>query len=153
MILTIKENDVEKNYTFIATMKKIVTMNKKYKVKNFRDTFFRGLNNVDFEFLGEVLLTLADDETRKILNGDSNKVFDLIESYVSQNNTDYEAIYKMVAEEINDKSFFGKKMTKEEMEAQMNNPLADFDINEVMNRTAEKVIGEIATEEFKGYKG
>jgi len=153
MILTIKKDDKEENYEFVATMKKIVSMNKKYKVKNFRDTFFRGLNNVDFEFLGYVLLTLADDDTSKKLNGDPNKVYDLIENYVSQNNTDYEAIYKMVAEEINDKSFFGKKMTKEEMETQMNNPLADFDINEVMNRTAEKVIGDIATEEFKGYKG
>ena len=47
MILKIKD----KEYSFTATMKKIVGMNKKLKVKNLRDAFFRALNNVDFEFL------------------------------------------------------------------------------------------------------
>lgn len=154
MIIIIKNDKEEvKEYSFTATMKKIVAMNKKYNVKNFRDTFFKSLNSVDFEFLAEVLLMLADNETKKELNGDNNKVYDLIEAYVSQNDIDYEAIYKLVAEEINDKSFFGKKMTNEELEKQMNNPLAEFDINEVMNRTAEKVMGEVVAEEFKGYKG
>lgn len=154
MILKIaNDKDEVKEYSFTATMKKIVAMNKKIKVKNLRDTFFRALNNVDFEFLADILMTLADDTTKKELSGDYNKVYDLIEAYVTQNETDYEAVYKLVAEEINDKSFFGKKMTEEQLKAQLNNPLADFDINEVMNRTAEKVMGEVVAEEFKGYKG
>lgn len=154
MILKItNDKDEVKEYSFTATMKKIVAMNKKFKVKNLRDTFFRALNNVDFEFLADILMTLADDTTKKELGGDYNKVYDLIETYVTQNETDYEAVYKLVAEEINDKSFFGKKMTEEQLKAQLNNPLADFDINEVMNRTAEKVMGEVVAEEFKGYKG
>ena len=65
----------------------------------------------------------------------------------------YEDIYKLLAEEINDKSFFGKKMTEKELKAQMDNPLADFDINQVISNTAEKVMGEVVAEEFKGYKG
>lgn len=154
MILRITNDKEEvKEYSFTATMKKIVAMNKKFKVKNLRDAFFKALNNVDFEFLADVLMTLADDETKKELNNDLNKIFDLMESYALQNKIDYETLYKLVAEEINDKSFFGKKMTKEELEVQMNNPLADFDISEVMNRTAEKVMGEVVAEEFKGYKG
>jgi len=39
------------------------------------------------------------------------------------------------------------------LEAQKNNPLADLDINQVISNTAEKVMGEVVTEEFKGYKG
>ena len=154
MILKITNDKEEiKEYFFTATMKKIVAINKKLKVKNLRDTFFRALNNVDFEFLADILMTLADDGTKKELNNDLNKVYDMMENYVNENETDYEAIYKLVAEEINDKSFFGKKMTEEQLKAQLNNPLADFDINEVMNRTAEKVMGEVVAEEFKGYKG
>ena len=154
MILKITNDKEEvKEYSFTATMKKIVAINKKLKVKNLRDTFFRALNNVDFEFLADILMTLADDGTKKELNNDLNKVYDMMENYVNENETDYEAIYKLVAEEINDKSFFGKKMTEEQLKAQLNNPLADFDINEVMNRTAEKVMGEVVAEEFKGYKG
>ena len=143
-----------KEYSFTATMKKIVAINKKNKVKNLRDAFFRALNNVDFEFLADILLNLADDgETKKELNGDPNKVYDLVESWVKENDKNYQAVYSLIAEEINDKSFFGKKMSKEELEKETNNPLAGFDINEVLNRTADKVIGEAVAEEFKGYKG
>lgn len=149
MILRVKD----KEYSFTANMKKIVEMNKKLKVKNLRDAFFRALNNVDFEFLAELLMVLIDDDYKKELNGDYNKVYGLMESWVNENKTDYEALYKEVAKEINDKSFFGKKMTEEELTTQMNNPLADFDINQVISNTAEKVMGEVVAEEFKGYKG
>ena len=150
MILRVKEKD----YSFTATMKKIVAINKRNKVKNLRDAFFRALNNVDFEFMADMLLSLADDgDTKSYLNSDPNKVYDLVEAWVSENNQDYQAVYKLIAEEINDKSFFGKKMSTEEMEKEMNNPLAGFDISEVLNKTADKVIGEAVAEEFKGYKG
>lgn len=149
MILIVKE----KEYSFTATMRKIVAINKKHKVKNLRDAFFRALNNVDFEFLAEILMSLADEETKKILNGDVNKVYELVEDWVNENGKDYEAVYQLIAEEINDKSFFGKKMTEEELKGQMNNPLANFDINQVISNTAEKVMGEVVAEEFKGYKG
>lgn len=154
MILRIKNDKEEvKEYSFTATMKKIVALNKKFKVQNIRDAFFKAFNDINFEFLAEVLLTFADDDTKKELNGDSNKVYDLMENYVSQSETDYESLFKLVAEEINDKSFFGKKMTKKELEEQLENPLAGFDINEIMNRTTEKVIGDVVAEEFKGYRG
>lgn len=149
MILIVKE----KEYSFAATMRKIVAINKKHKVKNLRDAFFRALNNVDFEFLAEILMSLADEETKKVLNGDVNKVYEIVEDWVNENGKDYEAVYQLIAEEINDKSFFGKKMTEEELKGQMNNPLANFDINQVISNTAEKVMGEVITEEFKGYKG
>lgn len=149
MILIVKE----KEYSFTATMKKIVAINKKHKVKNLRDAFFRALNNVDFEFLAEILMSLADEETKKVLNGDVNKVYEIVEDWVNENGKDYEAVYQLIAEEINDKSFFGKKMTEEELKGQMNNPLANFDINQVISNTAEKVMGEVVAEEFKGYKG
>lgn len=151
MILKVKD----KEYSFTATMKKIVAMNKKLKVKNLRDAFFRALNNVDFEFLADFLLAFADEP--KELNNDSNKVYDLMEAWVNEateeDSRNYEDIYKLLAEEINDKSFFGKKMTEKELKAQMDNPLADFDINQVISNTAEKVMGEVVAEEFKGYKG
>jgi len=149
MILIVKE----KEYSFTATMRKIVAINKKHKVKNLRDAFFRALNNVDFEFLAEILMSLADEETKKVLNGDVNKVYEVVEDWVNENGKDYEAVYQLIAEEINDKSFFGKKMTEEELKGQMNNPLANFDINQVISNTAEKVMGEVVAEEFKGYKG
>ncbi len=153
MILKVRD----KEYSFVATMKKIVKINKELKVKNLRDSFFRALNNVDFDFLANMLQKFADEETSKILNGDVNKIYDLMEDWVNEATEeeprDYQTLYNLVAEEINDKSFFGKKMTKEELISQMENPLADFDINQVITNTAEKVMGEVVAEEFKGYKG
>lgn len=153
MILKVKD----KEYSFVATMKKIVKINKELKVKNLRDSFFRALNNVDFDFLANMLQKFADEETSKILNGDVNKIYDLMEAWVNEATEeeprDYQTLYNLVAEEINDKSFFGKKMTKEELISQMENPLADFDINQVITNTAEKVMGEVVAEEFNGYKG
>lgn len=153
MILKVKD----KEYSFVATMKKIVKINKELKVKNLRDSFFRALNNVDFDFLANMLQKFADEETAKMLNGDINKVYDLMEDWVNEATEeeprDYQTLYNLVAEEINDKSFFGKKMTKEELISQTENPLADFDINQVITNTAEKVMGEVVAEEFKGYKG
>lgn len=151
MILKVKD----KEYSLTATMKKIVAMNKKLKVKNLRDAFFRALNNVDFEFLADFLLAFADEP--KELNNDSNKVYDLMEAWVNEATEEeprnYEDIYKLLAEEINDKSFFGRKMTEEEIKTQMNNPLADFDINQVISDVAKDSMKEVVAEEFKGYKG
>lgn len=153
MILKVKD----KEYVFNATMKSIVAINKKSNVKNLRDTFFKALNDVDFEFLANILLSFADDPTKKMLGGDINKVYDLMENWVNESTEedkrDYSTIYTMVADEINDKSFFGKKMSKKEMESLVDNPLAGFDINQIISNTAEKVIGETVKEEFQGYKG
>ncbi len=137
----------EKDYTFTITMKKLVSMNKKFEVKNFRDVFFKAYNNIDFEFLAEILTAISEE------NINIDMAYDIMENHVNQTGTDYQGIYKLVAEEINDKSFFGKKMSEEELMEEMNNPLANFDITKVIENTAQNVLGEVASEEFKGYKG
>ncbi len=152
MTLRVKINDEEKEYTFTATMKNIVALNKKFKVNNLREAFFKAFNAVDFEFLADVLMTLADDETRKSLNNDYGKLYDLMEAYVKENSTDYLAIYSMLADEINDSSFFGKKMSKTELEKEKNNPLVGFDINGIVNTAVEGAMKDFAVEEFAGYR-
>lgn len=159
MVLRVKD----KEYSFSATMKKIVNINKDLKVGNLRDSFFKAMSEMNFEFLAKMLMALADDETKKIFNNDYNKVYDLMELWVKENNTqenpvDYQTLFEKVADEINDKSFFGKKMSKEDLKIQMSNPLATFDINKVMNQAMENVVGEVVetelkNQEFKGYEG
>lgn len=150
MILKYKDKD----YSFTATMKKLVEMNKKFEVKNFRDAFFKAYGEIDFEFLANVLVVLCDESINEDL------AFSLMEEFVKESGTDYESLYKKVAEEINDKSFFGKKMSTEEMATLMNNPLSGFDINKLLENTAQEVLGSVVKEEFdknpevfQGYKG
>lgn len=143
-----------KEYSFTATMKKLVAMNKKFEVKNFRDAFFKAYGEIDFEFLANVLVALCDESISEDI------AYSLMEDFTKDNDSDYEALYMKIADEINDKSFFGKKMSKEEMTNLMSNPLSGFDINKLLENTAQEVLGTVVKEEFdknpevfQGYKG
>jgi len=146
--LKVKEKEVVLN----ATMKKIVNFTKNEKIENLKDSFFKNMSRVNYEFLAKLILNLADDGAKKF-NNDYNKIYDFIEEWGEENDYDYENLYQIIADEINTKSFFGKKMSEEEMKSAINDPLSNFDIDQVLNKTAEKVMGEIVEEEFKGYKG
>nr|DAL65798.1 MAG TPA_asm: tail assembly chaperone protein [Caudoviricetes sp.] len=146
--LKVKEKEVVLN----ATMKKIVNFTKNEKIENLKDSFFKNMSKVNYEFLAKLILNLADDGAKKF-NNDYNKIYDFIEEWGEENDYDYENLYQIIADEINTKSFFGKKMSEEEMKSAINDPLSNFDIDQVLNKTAEKVMGEIVEEEFKGYKG
>lgn len=144
----------DKEITINATLKKIALITRKNKGSNLKDTFFKALNSVDYIYLANLILDLSENEDgKKAFNGDINQVYDFMEAWVETNNSDYEALFKEVAEEINVKSFFGKKMSKEELETMMTDPLASFDISKVIENTAQNVIGEAVAEEFRGYKG
>lgn len=142
----------EKEVVINATMKKIVNFTKNEKIENLKDSFFKNMSRVNYEFLAKLILNLADDGAKKF-NNDYNKIYDFIEEWGEENDYDYENLYQIIADEINTKSFFGKKMSEEEMKSIINDPLSNFDIDQVLNKTAEKVMGEIVEEEFKGYKG
>lgn len=148
------ELDNEKVVKLNVSMKKIVEMTKKNKGKNFKDVFFTKMNDIDFEFLANAILGFYDKEESTVdFNGDINKVYDFMEKYIEAKDIDYVKLYEELAEAINLKSFFGKKMSEEEMKKEMNNPLAGFDINKIVNDTAQSVMKETVAEEFKGYKG
>lgn len=149
-MITIKAK--EKEVVLNATMIKIVNFTKNEKIENFKDSFFKKMNKVDYEFLAKLIINFAEDG-KKEFNNDFNKVYDFIESWGEENEYNYVGLYDQIADEMNVKSFFGKKMSKEEMEQAKNDPLTDFDIDKVLNKTAEKVMGEIVEEEFKGYRG
>lgn len=149
-ILKIKEKEVMLN----ATMKKIAIITQKNKGKNLKDTFFKAQYEVNFLYLAQIIMNLAESQDGKnYFNGDINKVYDFMEQWVEFNKKDYQELFKIVAEEINDKSFFGKKLTAEEMKELMENPLASFDMNQVIEKTAQSVLGEAVAEEWRGYKG
>lgn len=150
-----------KDYSFTATMRKIVAINEVTGAPNLRDAFFKALNNVDFKFLGDTLMALADEKTKEMLD-ETFDIYDLIEAYVTENKSDYSKLYELLAKELNDKSFFGKKMSEKDLAKEMKNPLVNFDMNQAMNNALEKVMGEeiskqeilkVETEEFKGYQG
>lgn len=144
----------EKKLTLNVSMKKIVAVTKKNAGNNFKDLFFKMMNEINFEFLANLINDFyVKEESDYNFNGDINKVYDFMEEYVSIENNDFEKLYKEMAEAINVKGFFGKKMSQEELEMEINNPLSGININQIVEQSAQSVIKEATAEEFRGYRG
>ena len=135
------------------TTRKIINLTDKYKNKNLGELYFKASNDVSEKALAEVINAFAEIDGKNPFSGDINKVYDFIDEYKKENNKTYEDIYKEIAEVINNEGFFSKKMTVEELEVAMSNPMSSINMEETMKTVVEKVAMEVAQEEFKGYKG
>lgn len=135
------------------TTRKIVDLTNKFKGKNLADIYFKASNNYDEKALAEFILAFGEKENKSPFNNDINRVYDFIDEYKKENNKSYEDIYNEIAEVINEEGFFSKKMTKEELSSAMNNPMASINMEDTMRNVVDKIATEVATEEFKGYKG
>lgn len=135
------------------TTRRIVNFTERNKGKNLGDIYFKSSNNCNEKFLAEFILMFGELEEKSPFNGDINRVYDFIDDYKKENNKTYEQIYIEIAEVINDEGFFSKKMTKEELKQLMNNPMSSINLEDTMREVVNKVATEVATEEFKGYKG
>ena len=58
----------------------------------------------------------------------------------------------MLTEVINEEGFFIKKRNKEELEEMISNPLSMTNMNELVQKSAEKAIAKIAEEQFQNFK-
>lgn len=144
----------EKKLTLNVSMKKIVAVTKKNTGNNFKDLFFKMMNEINFEFLANLINDFyVKEESDYNFSGDINKVYDFMEEYVSIEDNDFEKLYKEMAEAINIKGFFGKKMSPEELSMEMNNPLSGININQIVEQSAQSIIKEATAEEFRGYRG
>ena len=70
-----------------------------------------------------------------------------------ENKQDYKELYKVVIGVTNEMGFFKEKMTEEELNSRIKNPIPIINIQELMNNSAQKFMDQMAEEEFKGYKG
>jgi hypothetical protein len=144
----------EKRLLINVSMRKIVELTKKNKGNNFKDLFFQKMNDVDFEFLANLIQSCyVKEDSSYDFGGDINKVYDFMQEYASIEDNDFEKLYKEFAEEMNVKSFFGKKMSAKELTMELENPLNGIDINQMVRDSAQSVMKEAVVEEFKGYKG
>lgn len=71
---------------------------------------------------------------------------------MEEKNKTYNDIFKEIAEDINKMGFFNKKMTKEELMEKINSDIT-IDMNEIIKKSAEKAVANIAEEEFKFSRG
>ena len=141
-----------KKINLVLRTRKIADIAKRLEGKNFEDVFFKAMNEFDLEALSKIIFILAENDDKTDSFKSNADVYDFIDEYMQENKKTYTEIFKEIAEEINKEGFFNSKMTKEEIENKMSNPLSSMNMSEVIKNSAEKAISKVAEEQFQGFK-
>ena len=141
-----------KKINLVLRTRKLADIAKQLDGKNFEDVYFKAMNDMDLEALSKIIFILAENEDKTNAFKNSTEVYDFIDDYMSEKKKTYKDIFKEIAEDINKEGFFNSKMTKEELEGKMSNPLSSMNMSEVIKNSAEKAISRVAEQEFQGYR-
>ena len=140
MILETKNKRIK----LVLKTRKIVEIANTLKNKNFEDAYFKAVKENDLNALSKMIYTLAENEDGKHAFSSSDDVYDLLDDYKTENGKTYSDIYKELTEVINEQGFFMKKMNKKELTEMISNPLSAMNINELVQKSAEKAISKMA---------
>lgn len=148
MILETKNKKV----ILVLRTRKLVDIANKLQGKNFEEVYFKAINEMNLDALSKIISILAENEDKTDSFKNSTEVYDFIDDYMKENKKTYTDIFKEIAEEINKEGFFNSKMTKEQLEMRITNPLSSIDMDDIVRNSAEKAIAKVAETEFMGYK-
>lgn len=141
-----------KTINLVLKTRKIVEIANALKNRNFEDAYFKAVQNNDLDALSKIIYTLAEDNEGKHSFNSSSEVYDFIDDYKKEKGKTYQAIFEELTEVINEEGFFTKKMTKKQLTEMISNPLSGTNMNELVQKSAEKAISKIAEEQFQGFK-
>ncbi len=148
MILETKNKTIK----LVLKTRKIVDITNTLKNKNFEDAYFKALQDNDLNALSKIIYTLAEDNEGKHSFNSSEEVYEFLDDYRKEKGKSYEDIFKELTEVINEEGFFIKKRSKKELAEMISNPLSGTNMNELIQKSAEKAISRIAEEQFQGFK-
>jgi hypothetical protein len=137
-----------KTINLVLKTRKIVEIANLLKNKNFEEVFTKAYSILDGEALSKIIFKLAEDEEGKSAFASSNEVYDFIDDCRTEGIT-INDLYEKIAEALNDEGFFKKKMNKKELKEMISNPLLTMNMNDLIRKSAETAIGEIAKQEFQ----
>ena len=143
----------DKEFKLIPRTRKVIALTESLKAKNLNDLMFESLNDVNVKVLAEVIKAFAEYDDEKPVFTKIDNVYDFIDKWKMENEKDYSDLFKEVIKVVNDMGFFKKKMTEKELQEMMDNPLTSINIEEIANNSVQKIMDEMAREEFKGFKG
>lgn len=141
-----------KTINLVLKTKKIIDISNTLKNKNFEDAYFKAVQSNDLNALSKILYTLAEDNEGKHAFNNSEEVYDFIDDYKKETGKTFEGIFEELTGVINEEGFFTKKMTKKQLTEMISNPLSGTNMNELVQKSAEKAISKIAEEQFQGFK-
>lgn len=141
-----------KTINLVLKTRNIVRIANLLQNKNFEEAYFKALQSNDLDALSKILFIIAEDNDGKSVFKSSDEVYDFLDQYKKENNKTYEDIYKELTEVINEEGFFTKKMSKKQLEEAISNPLSNMNMNELVQKSAEKAMTKIAEEQFQGFR-
>lgn len=141
MTLATNEKSIELNYS----TRNVVKILDAFETNNIKDVVFDGLNKMDVRKLAIIIQQLASPEKWLITD-----IYDFIDAYKTEHECTIKDIYVDIINDFNDNYFFDAKMTPEELEETIKNPLA-IGMEEIMMRAVKQSIEQIATEKVMNY--
>lgn len=149
MLLETKNKKID----LVLRTRKIADIAKKLEGKNFEDVYFKAMSEYDLEALSKIIFILAENEDKTSSFKNNDDVYEFIDDYMAEKNKTYRDIFEEIAKDINEEGFFNKKMTKEQIQEKISNPLSSMNMNELIKNSAERAIAKVAEKEFQGHKG
>ncbi len=136
-----------KTINLVLKTRKIVEIVNLLKNKNFEEAFKKAYSILDMEALSKIIFKLAENDEGKNVFVSSDEVYDFIDECRIEG-ISVSDLYGKIAEALNEEGFFKKRMTKKELKEMMSNPLSETDMNELVQKSAEKVINKITEEQI-----
>nr|DAF47316.1 MAG TPA: tail assembly chaperone protein [Siphoviridae sp. ctylc9] len=136
-----------KNINLVLKTRKIVEIANLLKNMNFEEVFKKAYSILDMEALSKIIFKLAENDEGKNVFVSSDEVYDFIDECRIEG-ISVSDLYGKIAEALNEEGFFKKRMTKKELKEMMSNPLSETDMNELVQKSAEKVINKITEEQI-----
>lgn len=141
-----------KTINLVLKTRKIVEIANTLKNKNFEEAYFKAVQNNDLNALSKILYTLAEDNEGKHSFNNSDEVYNFIDEYKQEKGKTYKDIFEELTEVINEEGFFTSKMSKKQLTEMISNPLSGTNMNELVQKSAERAISKMAEEQFQGFK-
>lgn len=136
-----------RNINLVLKTRKIIEIANLLKNNNFEEVFKKAYFILDIEALSKIIFKLAENDEGKSAFASSDEVYDFIDECRIEG-ISVSDLYGKIAEALNEEGFFKKRMTKKELKEMMSNPLSETDMNELVQKSAEKVINKITEEQI-----
>lgn len=136
-----------KTINLVLKTRKIVDIANLLKNKNFEEAFIKVYSILDIEALSKIIFKISELESGENAFTNSDEVYDFIDECRKEGMT-IKNLYEKIAEALNDEGFFKKKMTKKELKEIVTNPLSTLNLDKIVEKSAENVVGKIIEQEF-----
>ena len=117
----------------------VALLEERLQCKDLRTFLFQEANNAKLRTLAMCILTLTEKEFKSL-----NEVYDFLDDYQQEHEKTVFDLYQNLILAMNDRYFFKEKLPEEELKKMAQDPMAGFDMGEIMASAAKTVATDVA---------